>query len=145
MGFLQQFHLVIRCKKGSSNNLFDMLSRPPTSNIAALGTLMQMEPFTHDAYIEAYSEDEDFNEVYQQLQTQSHVYDGDNIIDYHLQDGLLYMMDKLCVPKGECLHLIREAHSSKVAGHFGVGKIVANLQRYVYWPKMQEQVASFIR
>ena len=44
-----------------------MISRPLTSNITTLGTLMHMEPFTHDAYIEAYSEDEDFKEVYQQL------------------------------------------------------------------------------
>jgi hypothetical protein len=43
------------------------------------------------------------------------------------------------------LQLIREAHTSKVAGHFGVGKIVSNLQRYVYWPRMQEDVAQFIR
>jgi len=65
--------------------------------------------------------------VYQQLQSQSHVHDGDNTVDYHLQDGLLYRLDKLCVPKGEHLQLIREAHTSKVAGHFGVGKTMANL------------------
>ena len=41
--------------------------------------------------------------------------------------------------------MIREAHTSKVLGNFGVGKTVANLQRYVYWPKMQEQVDRLIR
>jgi len=46
-----------------------MLSRPPKSNITTLGALMHIEPFNHDAYIEAYSEDEDFKEVYQQLQS----------------------------------------------------------------------------
>ena len=71
------------------------------------------------------------------MQSQSHVHDGDNTVDYHLQDGLLYMLDKLCVPKGERLQLIREAQTSKVARNFGVWKIVANLHRYVYWPKMQ--------
>jgi len=69
MGFLQQFHLVIKYKKGNANKLVDMLSRPPTSKNITLGTLMHMEPFTHDAYIEAYLEDEDFKEVYQQLQS----------------------------------------------------------------------------
>ena len=59
--------MVIKYKKVSTNKLVDMLSRPPTSNITTFGTLMHMEPFTHDAYIEAYSEDEDFNEVYHQL------------------------------------------------------------------------------
>jgi hypothetical protein len=41
--------------------LENMLLRPSTSNITTLGTLMHMEPFTHDAYIE----DEDFKEVFQ--------------------------------------------------------------------------------
>lgn len=45
---------------------------------------MHMEPFTHDAYRESYSKGEDFKEVFQQLQSQIHVHDGDNIIDYNL-------------------------------------------------------------
>ena len=48
-----------------------------------------MNPFTHDSYREAHLEDEDFKEVFQQLQSQSHVHDGNNIVDYHLQGGLL--------------------------------------------------------
>ena len=64
---------------------------------------MHMDPFAHYAYREAYLEDEDFKEVYQQLQNQSHVHDGDNIVDYHVQDYLLYRMDKVCVHKGERL------------------------------------------
>jgi len=52
------------------------------------------------------------------------------------QDGLLYRLDKLCLPKGGNLPLIREAHTSKVVGNFGAGNIVANLQMYGYCPKM---------
>jgi hypothetical protein len=73
MGFLQQFHLVIKYKKGSTNNLAYMLSRPPTSKITTLGTLMHMDPFTHDAYREAYTKDEDFKEVFRKLQGQIHI------------------------------------------------------------------------
>jgi hypothetical protein len=68
-----------------------MLSRPTTSKITTLGTLMHMEPFTHDAYIEA----KDFKEVFQQLQGQIHIEEGDNKADYHFQNGLLYNIDKL--------------------------------------------------
>jgi hypothetical protein len=39
---------------------------------------------------------------------------------------------------------IREVHSSLIAGHFGVGKTVANLQRYCYWPKMNESVSRYV-
>jgi hypothetical protein len=41
-----------------------MLSRPPTSNITTFITQMHMDHFTHDAYKEAYLEDEDFKEVF---------------------------------------------------------------------------------
>jgi hypothetical protein len=60
MGFLNQFHLVIKYKKGSTNNLEDFLSRPPASNIITLGALMHANPFTHDPYKEAYIVDDDF-------------------------------------------------------------------------------------
>jgi hypothetical protein len=65
MGILQQFNLVIKYKKGSKNKLADILSKPPTSKITTLGNLMHMDPFTNDAYKEAYIEDEDFKEVFQ--------------------------------------------------------------------------------
>jgi hypothetical protein len=71
---------------------------------------MHMEPFTHDAYKEAYTEDEDFKEVLQQLQGQIHVEEGDSKVDYHLWNRLLYKLDKLFVPKGERLQLIRVSH-----------------------------------
>jgi len=50
---------------GMNNKLAYMISRPCISKITIFGTLMHMEPFTHDAYREAYSEDEDVKEVCQ--------------------------------------------------------------------------------
>jgi hypothetical protein len=60
MGFSKQFHLVIKYNKGGTNKFIGMLSRPPTSKIRNLGTLIHMQPFIHDAY----TEDEDFKEVF---------------------------------------------------------------------------------
>jgi hypothetical protein len=82
--------------------------------------------------------------VFQQLHGQICIEDGEKKSNYHLQNGLLYKLDKLCVPKGEILQLIKEAHTSKVAGHFGVGNMIANLHRYVYLPIMQ-YVERYIR
>jgi glutamine phosphoribosylpyrophosphate amidotransferase len=42
------------------------------------------------------------------------------------------------------MQLIRDANTSKVVGHFGVGKIVSNLERYVYWSRMHEDVAKIL-
>jgi hypothetical protein len=50
-----------------------MLTQTPTSNITFLGNLMHMEPFTHDAYKEAYIEDEDFKEVFWKIHGQIHI------------------------------------------------------------------------
>lgn len=40
---------------------------------------------------------------------------------------------------GQCRmqKLIWEAHYSKVSSHFGIGKTIAILQRYFYWPKLR--------
>jgi hypothetical protein len=65
MGFLKQFHLVIEYKKGTTNKLIDILSRPPRPKVASLGAIMHMDPFTHEAYRYKYVEYEEFKEVYQ--------------------------------------------------------------------------------
>jgi hypothetical protein len=66
-------------------------------------------------------------------------------LDYHVHDKLLYHLGKMCIPQGERVNIIREAHSSLIASHFGVGKTMTNLQRYCYWPKMNEIVSRYVR
>ena len=65
--------------------------------------------------------------------------------DYHMHKNLLFHLGKLCIPQGERLSVMRETHSSLIAGHFGVSKIVVHLQRYFYWPHMVDSVSRFIR
>ena len=48
-------------------------------------------------------------------------------LDYHIHDKLLYHIVKVCIPQSERVRVIREAHTSLILGHFGVGKIVALL------------------
>jgi hypothetical protein len=64
---------------------------------------------------------------------------------YYMHDNLLYHLGKLCIPRDERVNVIREAHTSLISGHFGVGKIVAQLQRYFYWPQMNETVSKYIK
>jgi hypothetical protein len=47
-----------------------------------------------------------------------------------MHENLLYHLGKLCIPRDERVKVTREAHTSLISGHFGVGKIVAQLQRY---------------
>jgi hypothetical protein len=120
MGFLQQFHLVIRYKKGTSNKVADMLSRPPIST----STGLKNASLAHDIYIEQYANDEYFKDVYDRLTC------GSQVENFYVQDKLLYHMDKLCIPTNERVHVIKETHTSLVSGHFGVGETMARLKRF---------------
>ena len=44
--------------------------------------------------------------------------------DYHMHKNFLFHLGKLCIPQGERLSVMREAHSSLIVGHFGVSKTV---------------------
>jgi hypothetical protein len=63
MGFLQQSHLVIKYKKGTSNKVVDILSRPPI--VASI--ILKNASLSHDNYVEQYVVDEDFKEVFGKL------------------------------------------------------------------------------
>jgi len=41
--------------------------------------------------------------------------------------------------------VIRGAQTSLIAGHFGVGKTVAQIQRYYYWPRINESVSIYVK
>jgi hypothetical protein len=73
-----------------------MLSRPPQKKIAAIGMIMQLEPFTHELLSEYYEGDEYFIGFYKYLKERLVVFMEGK--EYHLQDGLLYKLDKLCIP-----------------------------------------------
>ena len=90
MGFLQQFHLVIRYKKGIHNKVADMLSRP----IISASILLKNDSIVHESYIEQYASDEDFKEVYANLSKGNHVEEN----DYHFHNNLLFHMGKLSIP-----------------------------------------------
>ena len=63
MGFLKQFHLVIKYKKGTSNKVVDILSRPPVVS----SIILKNTSLSHDIYVEQYAIDEDFKELYEKL------------------------------------------------------------------------------
>ena len=106
MGFLQQFYLVIKYKKGIHNKVADMLSRPPMN----ASIILQNSSLTHESYVEQYAEDKDFKNAYASL---TH---GKQEENYYVHDQLLYHLGKLCIPEKERVHVIREAHSSLIAG-----------------------------
>ena len=71
-------------------------------------TLMHVEPLDpHHAYEEEYTYDENFKEEFQQLQIQVREEESDGNTNHHFQHGLLYKLDKICVPKEDRLQLTK--------------------------------------
>lgn len=52
---------------------------------------------------------------------------------------------KKIIPQSERVHVIREAHTSLISRNFGVGKTVAQLQNFFYWPRMNDIVSKYIK
>jgi hypothetical protein len=111
--YLQQFHLNIKYKTGSTNRIVDCLNRPPVVTLT-----MVLESCGHETsgWPQLYEIDPDFATTYQML-------GANTVVDnFHLQDGLLCRLGHICVPSSERVKLIWEAHYSRVVGHFGCRK-----------------------
>jgi hypothetical protein len=63
---------------------------------------------------------------------------------YVLHDGLLYLVNKLCVPASfVCLLFLQEAHGGGLMRHFRVTKTEDVLVAYFFWPKMRHDVERY--
>ena len=137
MKFTRKFHLVIGYKKGIYNKVAYMFSRP----IFNAFVILKHNSIMHEIYIEQYAQDDDFKDVFATLTKGNHVEE----LDYHVHNKLLYHLDKLCVPQGERINVIREAHTSFIVDHFGVGEIIAQIHRHFYWPLMNESLSIYVK
>lgn len=82
MSYLMAFNIVIRYKKGITNKLADMLSRPSVS-VSALVMAMQIQSLVPANYATWYVTDESLKDVYAKAQTGQKV-------EFEIRDGLLY-------------------------------------------------------
>jgi hypothetical protein len=112
----------------------DMLFRPPS--FASI--VLKNASLAHVSYVEQYAIDEVFKDVCERL------IHGLQVKIFCLQDKLLYHLGKLCIPTIEKVHVIREAYTSLVFGHFGVERIVVHLQRLCL-PRMKVIVTMNVK
>ena len=67
---------------------------------------------------------------------------------FSVREGVIYYEDeRVYVPRKRALitQLLKEAHDSAVSGHLGVNKTLELLKRHFIWPKMSEDVYSYVR
>jgi hypothetical protein len=65
---------------------------------------------------------------------------------YQPVDGLYYHKSRLVIPAVPALReqLLHEHHDAATAGHLGVDKTLASLQRLFYWPSMHASVHDYV-
>ena len=126
--YLQNFHLNIKHKKGSTNNVADCLSRPP---IVAITMILNSCGHDTSDWLLLYKSDLEFSHTYRMI------LEGNQVLNFDLQDALLCHMGHLCVPWSKRANMVWDTHYSRVAVHLGVEKIVAVLHNYFYWSNLR--------
>ena len=64
--------------------------------------------------------------------------------DLQLKDGLLWHQDRIFVPEGVRVTVLRFCHDHKLAGHFGVHKTSELLQRTFWWPQLLTDCRKYV-
>ena len=140
VSFLQGYTFVLKHKSGKQNQVADALSRR-----AILLTTMENQVIGFDALKDIYPTDKDFQEIVAQLKNP--VAGNMDIIQgkYFMQDGYLFKGKQLCIPMSSMReNIIRELHSSGLAGHFGKDKTLALVEDKYYWPKIKRDVTRYV-
>ncbi|PLW12767.1 hypothetical protein PCASD_25391 [Puccinia coronata f. sp. avenae] len=146
---LADFDLQFQYIKGGDNSVADALSRKlnpeeeatvTPDSIACVAALTEMGSILSDALkqriIEGYASDGFCQSLKAVLPLQDNCFK---------REGLLYVDDRLLIPRSkDLLHqLISEAHDR--LGHLGFLKTMAELRRDFFWPGMTRNTTSFVR
>ncbi|GJV35962.1 reverse mRNAase [Tanacetum coccineum] len=133
--FLEKFNYVIKHKSGASNKVADALSRKTT-----LLVTISNEVVGFDSIKELYASDEDFGNIWTELETKQHR--GEFI----LLEGYLFKGNRLCIPKTFLRsQLIKEVHAGGLSAHLGQDKSIASVESRFYWPQLKRDVGAFVK
>ena len=130
--FLQQFDTRISYLPGEKNPA-DPLSRRPDLMVNAVSSVRAVSDFLSAVRV-GYQSDPAFTSSEQ------------TAAKYQLVDGLYYHKSRLVIPAEPALReqLLHEHHDVATAGHLGVDKTLASLQRLFYWPGMHASVREYV-
>ena len=113
--FLQRFNFVIKHTLGKSNKVVDALSRKGT-----LLTTLQSQIIAFDHLPTLYPTNTNFRSIWKNYSNHK------PCKYYHIVNNFLFKGDVLCVPHTSLREaIIKEAHSSGLARHFGRDKTLA--------------------
>ncbi|GKE15209.1 RNA-directed DNA polymerase, partial [Tanacetum coccineum] len=96
------------------------------------------EVLCFDSIKELYANDEDFGNIWMELENKQHR--GEFI----LLDGYLFKGDRLCIPKTSLrIQLIKDVHAGGLSANIGRDKTIASVESRFYWPQLKRDVGTF--
>lgn len=145
---LQAFNFDIQHRKGSQNVVADTLSRLHMDEINMFISEKPLIDLESDEF-----KCEEYTQLIEVIRENE-----DKLPDLKIVDSFVYKKTlpsdgnpvhenftwKLWVPTGLTESLIENAHKSIVKSHCGIGRTIAALRQYFYWPKMARQVRDFV-
>ena len=142
MEFLQDYDIDIKYQPGKTNVVADALSR--RADLATI-SFVTLDADLVNTIKQAYDSDPDIPSVLAKL------HEGSST-DFILDNGLLYRNPvdqprQLYIPNVPSLkqRIIREFHDSVIYGHLGIGKTTKAISASFYWPKLANDVISYVR
>ena len=132
---IQEFNIEIGYRAGKHNQNADTLSRIPLPLVATVTFNKEDSNWTKDQLHDTFCKD-----ILEKLKT------CHEVANYSLsENGELYYLDKLVVPESKRAEIYEINHDHMAAGHLGVAKTKARIQRRYYWPKMAEDIAAYVK
>ena len=151
MELLQEYDFTFKYKRGIDNVVPDALSRRPdhledtTTTMAINSLTVQLDPGIRQRLMDSYAEDPKLGSIHQSC------LQGSCPPRYSLHNGLLCVARRgktvICIPQKSDirLSLLHDAHDSAIAGHLGFDKTYDHLRRIVYWPKIAQDVRTYVQ
>ncbi|XP_055584860.1 uncharacterized protein LOC129737726 [Uranotaenia lowii] len=134
---LNAFDFEIRYRKGSCNTVPDALSRVVCSLVFSISE--ENDPWYKNIVKQVERKGDkypDFRIANNELYKNCHCKD---------EAGLITHRWKKVVPENHRAELIRRYHDAPSAAHLGFQKTWHKLQQHYYWPKMQDNVARYVK
>ena len=102
-------------------------------------TSMQVQVVGFDVLKELYEEDADFGEIWKLCTDKP-------FKDFVRMDGFLFKGNTLCIPSCSLrLSILDESHGGTLGGHFGEAKTLALVKANFFWPKLEKDIARFVK
>ncbi|MCO5552654.1 hypothetical protein L7F22_006170 [Adiantum nelumboides] len=121
------------------------LSRmPKATNFVISGVQIEIPACFKNEYLT----DKDFRDAFRALKSLNPTPAEMNMFaSYTVMDGLLYYLDRICVPHNGALRkiLIQEHHEVPFAAHPGINKTSRFLSTIYFWPQMQQNVIKYVK